>query len=124
MNDENFKINYENNIKQFINILLPKINNKIEELLRPNEGNTTLYKQKYDKTINHIRPLKDDIIKLVNTNINDPEVYKKIEDLITYFCEKINRYFYYKSFINGRKSGLQDKFKEIYKILLIIIKKN
>ena len=124
MNDENFKINYENNIKQFINILLPKINNKIEELLRPNEGNTTLYKQKYDKTINHIRPLKDDIIKLVNEDINNPEVYNKIIELIEYFCIKINTYFYYKSFINGIKSGLQDKFKEIYKLLVIFIKKS
>lgn len=124
MNDENFKINYENNIKQFINILLPKINNKIEELLRPNEGNINDYKKKYDKTINHIRPLKDKILKLVNTNINDPEVYNKIIELIEYFCKKINKYFTYKYLINLTKSGLQDKFKEIYKLLVIFIRKN
>lgn len=124
MNDENFKINYENNIKKYIIILLSKLYDKIEDLLRPNEKNFSRYKIKYDEIIGNINPLKDEILELVNTDINNPEVYNKIKDLITYFCNQINKYFSKKIIINRMKSGLQDKFKEVYKLLVIFIRKN
>ena len=124
MNDTDFKINYENNIKQFINILLPKLYDKIKDLLLPNQGNSNIYRNKYYKIIGHINSLKDKILELVNTNINDPEVYNKIIELITYFCNQIEKYFNRKIIINRMKSGLQDKFKEIYKLLVIFIRKN